>query len=79
VATERPTFKQGELSGAARRLEFQQDAEQLTLDGQVRLWDESGTKAKCQRLVYQTDTGVMQIEAPAEAELFLSEEDVTGR
>jgi len=79
VATGAPTFQQAELHGSARRLEFEQDAEQLTLDGQVRLWDESGQKAKCQRLIYQTDTGVMQIESPAQAELYLADEDIEGR
>ena len=79
LATGSPTFRQADVAGAAKRLEFQPDAETLILDGQVRLRDGQGTRAKCQRLIYHSDTGEMQIEAPASAELYLSDEDIQGR
>lgn len=79
VATGRPTFRQGDYTGASRRIDFEQDAELLTLEGQVRLSDGQGMKAECARLTYRTDTEVVQIESLSEAEMLISDEDIEGR
>ncbi|MBI2300370.1 MAG: hypothetical protein HYU66_15730 [Armatimonadetes bacterium] len=67
-------FTQTHRHGSADRLVLDHEREELMLAGRVRLADDEGERAACQRLLYDWRNDTVTIETPAWAALWLDEE-----